>query len=120
MLTNECKIKQQAILHKIFLCRHPKQLINIIMPTKDKSSKIHLTCLENWKEQMTEAYKLAPDHKSKYEIKNLDRNNNSDRYSNALLPSDRMLIQIVCQRSGTSKMGNYWGRINTCYIGSIG
>lgn len=77
------------------------------MPTKDKSSKIHSTCLENWEEQMTEAYKLASDHKPKYEIKNLDDNNNSDRYSNTLLPSDRILIQIVCPRSGTSKMGNY-------------
>ena len=77
------------------------------MPTKDKSSKIHSTCLENCEEQMTEAYTLAPDHKPKYEIKNLDDNNNSDRYSNALLPSDRILIQIVCPRSGTSKMGNY-------------
>ena len=53
--------------------------MDIIIPTKDNPYRSYSAYIENWKEQMTEAYRVAAEHRSKHKIKDLDRNNNTGR-----------------------------------------
>lgn len=68
------------------------------MPTTTETSTPRLHYVQNWKEQMKEAYRLALQHSYDRKAKDVSKNNTKRPCLTTLEPSGRVLIWNLSER----------------------
>ena len=100
-----CIQLHQTLPHRILFGRHPKLPIDIILPTDYQVKGAHKDYINEWKEQMKEAYKMVS---KQGKNKDTQHGNSSSRFSLSLQPGNRVLVRNMSQLEGTGKMRDFW------------
>ena len=95
----------QTLPHRILFGRHPKLPIDIILPTDYQVKGTHKDYINEWKEQMKDAYKMVS---KQGKNKDTQHGNSSPRFSLSLQPGNRVLVRNMSQLEGTGKMRDFW------------
>ena len=87
--------------------REPKLPIDCMLGVEN--SKItHSEFAKKWKDQMSEAYKIAINNSSNSKKKDRDRRNGKRQLLTGLEVGDRVLIKNVLERGGPGKLRSHW------------
>ena len=103
--------------------RVPRLPIDLILPTYSSTtpSQSKSSYVENWRDQMKEAYQLAFQYSDERKTKDVVRRNAKRPCLTTLEPGDRVLIRNLSERGRTGKMRSYWEEqiyIIVCSIGN--
>ena len=103
--------------------RVPRLPIDLILPTYSSTtpSQSKSSYVENWRDQMKEAYQLAFQYSDDRKTKDVVRRNAKRPCLTTLEPRDRVLIRNLLERGRTGKMRSYWEEqiyIIVCRIGN--
>ena len=88
--------------------RHPRLPVDLMFRTEDETNHVnHSQYIENWRNAMTEAYKLAGKKSSEAGTRTKQR---YDRFvrSSILLLGDRVLVRNLRERGGPGKLRSHW------------
>ena len=77
------------------------------MATAAESSISRSDYVQNWKDQMKEAYRLVLQHSDDRKAKDISKNNTKRPCLTTLEPGDRVLIQNLSECGGNGKLRNY-------------
>ena len=88
----------------------PKLPIDLIIPspTADHEQTMHLSYVDKWKEQMTQAYEIANRQSMQRTSKDVERHNAKRLTASILFPWDRVLVRNRSGREGTGKLRSFW------------
>ena len=86
--------------------RTPKLTIDLIIPSpaSDHEQTTHLSYVDKWKKQMTQAYEIANRQSMQRKSKHVEQHNAKRLRASILLPGDRVLLQNMSERGGTVKV----------------
>ena len=86
----------------------PRLPTDLNMSTATETSIYMSDYVQNWKEQIKEAYRLTLKHSDNRKAKDVSKNNTKRPCLTTLEPGERVLIQNLSECGGTGKLRNYW------------
>ena len=89
--------------------RKPRLPIDLILkPTNKATQQTHSTCVDDWRNQMIQAYKIASTNSFCRKRKDFARHDSKGPLTAVLEKGDRVLIRNLSKRGGTRKMRSFW------------
>ena len=87
----------------------PKLPIDLIIPSTaaDDEQTTHLSCVDKWKEQMTQAYEIANRQSLQRKLKDVEQHNAKRLRASILLPGDHVLARNMSEREGIGKLRSF-------------
>ena len=105
----------QALHHKLcaifFFCSGGSpdcQSTLYLNPRTRQRNKTHSKFVDYWRNQMSQAYKIASTNSSCRKRKDIARHDSEGPLTAVLEKSDRVLIRNLSERGGTGKMRSFW------------
>ena len=77
-------------------------------PSAEHEQTTYLSYVDEWKEQMTQAYEIANRQSMQRKSKDVEPHNTKRLRASILLPGDRVLVRIMSERGGTGKLRSFW------------
>ena len=77
-------------------------------PAADHKQTTHLSYVDKWKEQMTQAYEITNRQTMQRKSKDVERHNTKRLRASILLPGDRGLVRTMSEQGGTGKLRSFW------------
>ena len=109
---------QQALVNRSYFLLFgwkPRLPIDLILePTHKTTQKTHSKFVDDQKNQMRQAYKIASTDSSYRKRKNVARNDNEGPLTAVLEKGDRILIRNLSERGRTGKMRSSWDKKSAC------
>ena len=90
--------------------RTEKLPIDLIIPSPAAGHEqtTHLSYVDKWKEQMTQAYEIANIQSMQRKSKDVEQHNAKRLTASILLPRDCVLVRNILERGWTGKLRSFW------------
>ena len=89
--------------------RKPRLPIDLILePTNKATQQTHSKFVDDWRNQMSQVYKIASTNSSCTKRKYIARHDSKGPLTAVLEKGDRVLIRNLSKRGGTEKMRSFW------------